>query len=151
VIDIDALNAEQYEQMFAETESNLRACPKCGAVVVTLHRDHIIPRSKGGTNDKSNIQLICANCHDAKTKTDLADFYAKGSGMKGKTHSAETRAKMSAAQFGRSKPRSVEHQANLSAALTGRSAPNKGIPHTEEARAKMKAAWTRRLHESEAA
>ena len=48
-------------------------CPLCGAFRESLHRDHIIPRFKGGTDDATNIQLICANCHEDKT---LADWMA---------------------------------------------------------------------------
>jgi len=28
-----------------------------------LHRHHVIPRSQGGSNDDSNIVVVCANCH----------------------------------------------------------------------------------------
>jgi 5-methylcytosine-specific restriction protein A len=33
--------------------------------------DHIVPRAKGGTGDISNLQPVCANCHDDKTRQDL--------------------------------------------------------------------------------
>lgn len=33
--------------------------------------DHIIPRAKGGTGDLSNLQPVCAECHDRKTRADL--------------------------------------------------------------------------------
>lgn len=33
--------------------------------------DHIIPRAKGGIGDLSNLQPVCANCHDEKTRKDL--------------------------------------------------------------------------------
>lgn len=29
--------------------------------------DHIIPRSRGGTDDHANLQAICPDCHHAKT------------------------------------------------------------------------------------
>ena len=31
-----------------------------------LHFDHIIPLEKGGTNDPTNFQLLCANCNLTK-------------------------------------------------------------------------------------
>jgi hypothetical protein len=44
---------------------NLYAINHCGhAVMLTL--DHIIPRSKGGTREPHNIQLLCANCNRIK-------------------------------------------------------------------------------------
>jgi hypothetical protein len=43
-------------------------CKFCGTYRVSLHRDHIIPSFKGGLNASSNIQLICANCHEDKTR-----------------------------------------------------------------------------------
>ena len=33
--------------------------------------DHIVPRAKGGSGDISNLQPVCAECHDAKTRQDL--------------------------------------------------------------------------------
>lgn len=46
-------------------------CKMCGTFREVLHRDHIVPRAIGGSNELSNIQLICANCHQDKTKEDL--------------------------------------------------------------------------------
>jgi hypothetical protein len=31
-----------------------------------LEVDHIIPRTKGGTNDEENLQTLCCNCHKMK-------------------------------------------------------------------------------------
>ena len=39
-------------------------CQSCGNInynILQVH--HIIPRSKGGTNDLNNLQLLCPNCH----------------------------------------------------------------------------------------
>jgi len=37
-------------------------CSKCGSTR-NLHIHHIISVSKGGTNDISNLQIVCKNCH----------------------------------------------------------------------------------------
>ena len=36
-----------------------------------IERDHIVPRSAGGSKLKDNLQLLHKHCHDIKTKTDL--------------------------------------------------------------------------------
>lgn len=46
-------------------------CAACGIERQSLHRDHIVPKYKGGIDDESNIQYLCANCHEDKTKIDL--------------------------------------------------------------------------------
>ncbi len=40
-------------------------CAKCGAGH-DLTVDHIVPRSKGGKNDASNLQWLCRTCNSAK-------------------------------------------------------------------------------------
>ncbi|WP_420871511.1 HNH endonuclease [Gordonia terrae] len=42
-----------------------RWCASCGQPGKFV--DHIIPRAEGGRGDLSNLQLLCASCHDAKT------------------------------------------------------------------------------------
>lgn len=42
------------------------AC-RCGLIRQSLHRDHVIPLWKGGPDDESNFQYLCANCHEDKT------------------------------------------------------------------------------------
>jgi len=39
---------------------------RCGRVATI--RDHIIPLAEGGRDDDSNVQPLCARCHDAKTQ-----------------------------------------------------------------------------------
>lgn len=47
-------------------------CVACGVWRKSLHRDHIIPRGLGGADDPENIQLLCANCHEDKTRDDIS-------------------------------------------------------------------------------
>lgn len=37
------------------------------------HCDHIVALIDGGENRESNLQMLCADCHKAKTKTEAAD------------------------------------------------------------------------------
>ena len=41
-------------------------CVRCGASK-ELHFDHIIPHSRGGSNEAENIQLLCRTCNLAKS------------------------------------------------------------------------------------
>lgn len=44
-------------------------CQMCGRTVddgIKLHIDHIVPFSKGGSNDMSNLQVLCHECNLAK-------------------------------------------------------------------------------------
>lgn len=60
----------------------LRAHPLCadpfgdhrrvGAVEVATDVDHIVPLSRGGTNDSRNLQALCHSCHSRKTRADAA-------------------------------------------------------------------------------
>ena len=37
--------------------------------------DHIVPKSKGGTNDINNLHLVHAQCNNAKDSKSMKDFY----------------------------------------------------------------------------
>lgn len=50
---------------------------RCGCCRIKLkkyHVDHIIALSKGGRNDPSNLQLLCASCNSSKRAKDPIDF-----------------------------------------------------------------------------
>ena len=42
-------------------------CRVC-ATRPSVHVDHIIPKTQGGDDDRSNLQGICFPCHQAKTR-----------------------------------------------------------------------------------
>jgi 5-methylcytosine-specific restriction endonuclease McrA len=51
-------------------------CALCGATSkdVALHVDHIQPRSRQGSNDRANLQVLCRACNLGKSNRDNTDF-----------------------------------------------------------------------------
>tara|TARA_B100000900_G_scaffold172133_1_gene146266 strand:- start:2040 stop:3002 length:963 start_codon:yes stop_codon:yes gene_type:complete len=51
-------------------------CELCGATKNDrpLDVDHIIPRSKNGKSDESNLQVLCSKCNRSKSNKDDTDF-----------------------------------------------------------------------------
>ena len=51
-------------------------CELCGvsAKEAVLHVDHIQPRSRGGSNEMSNLQCLCEQCNLGKSNRDDTDF-----------------------------------------------------------------------------
>ena len=54
-----------------------RTCAYCAKKDVPLEIEHIIPKSKGGSNRVSNLTLSCRSCNQSKGTQDLAAFLAK--------------------------------------------------------------------------
>lgn len=59
------------ERIRAE-EPLCRHCLAEGRVRPTQEIDHIRPLTRGGTNDRSNLQGLCVPCHEAKSKAERA-------------------------------------------------------------------------------
>jgi RNA-directed DNA polymerase len=60
-------------------------CPHCKLYIRSLDLvevDHITPRSQGGKDIYTNLQLIHRHCHDAKTAMDIK-FKARSTHVKG--------------------------------------------------------------------
>lgn len=50
-----------------------QVCVQCGATdALTL--DHILARSLGGTNHRSNLQILCCLCNKAKGRRECAEL-----------------------------------------------------------------------------
>src|SRR5688572_16764810 len=47
-------------------------CRKEGVVCAAEHVDHIVPKSQGGTDDRSNLSALCPRHHDIKSVLDRA-------------------------------------------------------------------------------
>lgn len=50
-------------------------CKHCQIIPLSYEIDHIVPLYLGGTNNKDNLQMLCANCHSDKTVKDYDDFH----------------------------------------------------------------------------
>lgn len=53
---------------FSEVRSSgqVQKCNGCGALTDKWELDHIHPRSRGGTNDPENFQILCVECNRGK-------------------------------------------------------------------------------------
>lgn len=58
-------------------------CELCGVTADerALEVDHILPRNKGGSNDRTNLQALCYRCNASKRDRDDTDFRAVRAGL----------------------------------------------------------------------
>ena len=59
-------------------------CVQCSNPWKTI--DHITPKGLGGTDDTSNLQLLCKKCHNKKTEQDLKDIIKHRHKLKKQNH-----------------------------------------------------------------
>lgn len=65
---LQALRAELFKSQPLCVE-----CQRAGRVRVATQRDHVIPLAEGGADDESNVQPLCADCHEVKSKFESAN------------------------------------------------------------------------------
>jgi len=53
--------------VFERNNYQCQSCHKIDISAKSLQVDHIIPLDKGGTNDLSNLQTLCAKCNREKS------------------------------------------------------------------------------------
>ena len=53
-----------------------RPCKQAGRVTSATEIDHVVPKAQGGTDQPDNLQPICSDCHEAKTKTERRGVHA---------------------------------------------------------------------------
>jgi len=80
--EISGVEYQQGELMGYEVKEYLlekwgRHCFYCDKENVPLQVEHIVARSKGGSNRVSNLTLACDPCNDAKDNHPVEDFLAK--------------------------------------------------------------------------
>lgn len=59
-----------HEKMRARLLREVITCEECsrqGRQTVGTHADHIVSKAKGGSDHRSNYQLLCASCHALKS------------------------------------------------------------------------------------
>lgn len=57
-------------------QRDLRLCQLClPRYRAATEVDHIVPRSKGGTNDLVNLMSVCSECHAEKSKAEANPNY----------------------------------------------------------------------------
>jgi 5-methylcytosine-specific restriction protein A len=69
------ITKEQKNEILKKQNHN---CNLCNMKLTKYQCDHIIPLSQNGTNELSNIQALCVQCHFEKTKEEQenGDYYA---------------------------------------------------------------------------
>ena len=73
LIDTDPVRADVRYRVLAAAKGR---CALCGvhSSERRIEVDHIVPRSRGGTSDISNLQALCDECNRGKSNTDQTDF-----------------------------------------------------------------------------
>jgi 5-methylcytosine-specific restriction endonuclease McrA len=58
---------EVRKKVFERNNYQCQSCHKIDLTAQKLQVDHIIPKAKGGCDDLSNVQTLCAKCNRQKS------------------------------------------------------------------------------------
>lgn len=61
------------ERIIQRDQGECQACGRVCGRTKEAHIDHIKAKAAGGTDHDNNLQLLCRNCHSAKTARERAD------------------------------------------------------------------------------
>lgn len=64
---------EDLERIYQQQRGKCAAC-KCSLANARKEVDHIVPLSRGGHNNPSNLQYLCRSCNRAKSAKDPIEF-----------------------------------------------------------------------------
>lgn len=69
------ITGRKLQRLRAELFARAPLCAECqrhGRVTLASERDHIVSLEEGGDDADGNVQGLCAECHDAKSKVERA-------------------------------------------------------------------------------
>lgn len=72
---VKRVTGRRLQKLRAELFARDPLCAECrrqGRVTLATQRDHRVSLEEGGTEDLENIQGLCHDCHDAKSKAERA-------------------------------------------------------------------------------
>jgi 5-methylcytosine-specific restriction protein A len=84
--DAHRLRGWKGQQRRARWLSRFPLCKHCeakGRVRLGVIVDHVVPLAKGGADDDSNLQTLCAECDKLKTAADLGHRIKPTTGLDG--------------------------------------------------------------------
>lgn len=71
----------RHDKIRAELMRKVILCEECtrqGRSTIGTIADHIVPLSQGGSGDRSNYQLLCLPCSDAKSRIEAGKRGGRG-------------------------------------------------------------------------
>ena len=60
------------EAVMVRDKYRCQPCQLDGRVTLAVEVDHIVPQAEGGDDRESNLQAICGDCHEVKTRAEAA-------------------------------------------------------------------------------
>jgi len=87
--DLVMVERQRGRRAVAQRRRRLQAEPLCrdcavrGIICAATVPDHIVPLTKGGSDEDSNIRCLCAECHQARTAEQFGFRRRVGTGTDG--------------------------------------------------------------------